>query len=474
MASVTALATLPYLALLAANVGEVLELDRILVWWAVTLAVSLSIVGVAWGLGGRRAARWTGAVTTVALFLFFHFPTVVELREPLGIVLSDLRWWAGVSAAALALAVALGRMEPVQVFLGVWAPALLILPVFQLLTTSPPTTDAATFDVVETPEVLERRPNVYWFVLDGQAGPPFLRDRLGLDPEPFLDALRRRGFEVQEDATSNYPLTHLAVPSALEMEYLYEGVEEPAAGPFFERLRGHNRTVDRFLANDYAYVHAFPGLWRGSRCAGREDVCFGEHGPLGDTEWALAAATPLLEVLADEDTAASIAASNDPLQVVESVLAAAPPSPYFAFIHQLNPHPPYLRDADCGLRDVPLELADWGEGAEYGAAVTCLFDRLEEAVDRILAVDDDPVIILQGDHGPRLGLSSATSGAVLLDEEMYFSALSAIRLPEACADLDIPDDLTFVNTFRIVFACLEDRPAELLPDRHFPIRRRYG
>lgn len=470
----TALASLPYVALLAANVGEVLELDRVLAWWGLTLAAGLGVVGLAWSLGGRSVARWSGAVTSVALLLFFHYPAVVGLRVTFGVAMSDPAWWATASALAIALAVPLGRLAPVQVFLGVWAPALLLLPLLQLATADPATADPVSSDLDGATGTLEHRPNVYWFVLDGQAGPPFLRDELGLDPDPFLDALRQRGFDVQEEATSNYPLTHLAVPSALEMEYLYDGVEEPAAGPFFERLRGDNRTVDLFLANDYGYVHAYPGLWRGSRCSGRQDVCFGEHGPLGDTEWALAAATPLIEVLADEDTAESIAAANDPLQVVESILAAAPGPPYFAFIHQLNPHPPYLRDADCGIRDVPLVLADWGDGPEYAAAVTCLFERLERAVDRILAADDDPVIIIQGDHGPRLGLSSATTGSVLLDEEMYFSALSAIRLPEACADQEIPDDLTLVNTFRIVFACLQDEPVELLPDRHVPIRRDYG
>lgn len=319
-----------------------------------------------------------------------------------------------------------------------------------------------------------REPNVYWIVLDGQAGPPFLRDELGLDPEPFLDSLRGRGFDVQERSTSNYPLTHLAIASALEWEYLYEGIDEPGAGPFLERLRGDNRTVDALLANGYGYVHAFPGLWRGSRCSGREDVCLGEHGTLGDTEWALVSATPLVEILVDEEAARDVAATNDPLRVVRTVLDNAPPSPYFAFIHQLNPHPPYLRDADCQLRDdSSLDVADWGTGRAYGEAVTCLFDRLDAAVDRILAVEEDPLIVIQGDHGPRLGLDSETTGVRLLGDEMHFSALSAIRLPDACSDIDIPDDLTLVNTFRIVFACLQDTPPDLLPDRHFPIRREY-
>lgn len=471
MTTVVAAASLPYVALLAANVGEVLELDLVLAWWGATVAAGLSIVAVA-GLAGRRHARWAGALAAVVLYLFFHYPAVIGLRDLVGWGLSDLRWWGLAAAVVVAVAAPLTRTAPVQGFLALWMPALLLLPVVQLLTAAPAAADP------EGPapgaiEPLERRPNVYWFVLDGQAGPPFLREELGLDPGPFVERLRERGFDVQEQATSNYPLTHLAIPSALEMEYLYEGIDEPGAGPFLERLRGDNRTVDTFLANGYRYAHAFPGLWRGSRCSGREDLCLGAHGTLGDTAWALASATPLAEVLVDEEAARTVAAANDPLQVVEAVLASELEAPRFTFIHQLNPHPPYLRDASCGLRDTSLEVADWGTGRGYADAVTCLFDRLTAAVDRILAVDEDPVIIIQGDHGPRLGLSSETTGVELLGDDMHFSALSAIRLPRACADRDVPDDLTFVNTFRIVFACLRDEPAELLPDRHFPIRREY-
>lgn len=472
--AVAALASLPYVSLLAANVDQGVDLGRVATWWAVTLAVALAAVAAA-ARAGRATARWVGALVGVALYLFFHYPAITDLRATVGDVgPGGAAWWGLVAAVVLVVAVPVVRTSAGQRFVAIAAPALLLLPVAQLAT-APATAAPERSPASEAPAVeLAHTPNVYWFVLDGQAGPPFLRDALGLDPDPFLDHLRGRGFDVLEQARSNYPFTHLAMASALEMEYLYDGVEEPAAGPYFERLRGDNRTVDTFLANDYRYVHTYPGLWTGSRCSGREHLCLGDHGLLSDTEWALASATPLVELLADEESHESIARANDPSAVIDAVLGSAPASPYFALVHVINPHPPYLRDAACGLRDVPLSFAAWGDGPEYGDAVTCLFDRLERAVDAILAVDDDPVIVIQGDHGPRLGLSAATSGRVLLEDPMYFSALSVIRLPGACDDLDVPDDLTFVNTFRVVFACLQDQRPDLLPDRLYPILRDYG
>ena len=226
-----------------------------------------------------------------------------------------------------------------------------------------------------------------------------------------------------------------------------------AVSPGWTSHRRLGRRPDRcraVLFFNYRYAHAYPGFFRSSRCSGREDLCFGNHGSLGETERALLSSTPLIDVLVDEETNG---ASRRPTTRCTS--------------------PPYLRSAGCAVRDVPLALSAWGDGPEYQAALTCLFDRMEAAGNRILEVDEDPVIIIQGDHGPRLGVGPGISDRVLLDDEMYFSAFSAIRLPEPCAEVEVPDDLTIVNTFRIVFACLEDRSPTLLPDRIFPIERIY-
>lgn len=470
---VTALATLPYLSLVAVNVGQDLDLPTVGMWWTLTVVVALAVVGAV-RLWRRSSTRRVAVVAGVALYLFFNYPTITSLRQTVGLSMGDVAWWGTASAVLLVVAAFVAGRTVVQRFVLVVAPALLLAPALQLVTAVSARAEAVDAEAGEDLQRLERTPNVYWFVLDGLAGVPYLDDEIGVDTAPFLEALEQAGFQVLERAHTNYPFTHLAVSSTLEMEYLYEGVEEPPAGAYYAIMRGDNQTVDTFLANGYDYVHAYPGLWSGSRCGGREDVCLGAHGPLTDTEWALASATPLIDVIVDTKAHASIAATNDPAAVVADVIGSSASDPYYAFIHLLNPHPPYLRDADCGLREVPLSFAAWGEGPEYRDAVVCLFDRLEVAVDRILAADDDPVIVITGDHGPRLGLSAATEGRVLLDGEMFFSAFNAIRLPAACEAIEIPEDMTFVNTFRVVFACLAGEEPDLLEDRLFPIRRNYG
>lgn len=473
--TVVALASLPYVRLLAVNVGEVLDLQQVMLWWGITMAVSLAVVGVtAWqrpGVVGR-----VGAVVGVGLYLFFQYPMVASMPRPPAV--AAWAWWVLVMVVVVGVTVVVGRRTGIQRFVAVAAVGLLLLPVVELATSigRPAAADQVPTGQsdADTTGRFAHRPNVYWFILDGLAAPGYLADSLGVEVEGFVQFLEDRDFGVLEDARANYPLTHVAVASALEMEYLHEGLDEPPKRPYFERLQGANATVDRFLAEGYGYVHAFPGLWSGSRCGGREVLCLGGHGSLTDTEWALAEATPLSELVAGEETAREVATVNDPARATDAVVTRAPQEPYFALIHLLNPHPPYLRDAACQLRDVSLSMSRWGEGEEYDDAVTCLFDRLQVAVEQILAADDDPIIIIQGDHGPRLGLSAATTGVVRLDGDMFLSAFNAIRLPAACEDHRVPDDMTMVNTFRLVFACMEDRPADLLPDQSRAIVRDYG
>lgn len=473
--TVVALASLPYVRLLAVNVGEVLDLQQVVLWWGITVAVSLAIVGVtAW----RRphVVGRVGAVVGVGLYLFFQYPMVTAIPRPS--VLAAWVWWALITVAVVGLTVVVAHRTGIQQFVAVAAVGLLLLPAVELATSvgRPAAADQAATGQpeVDTGRGFAHRPNVYWFILDGLADPEYLAEEAGVEVDPFVQFLRDRDFGVLEDAQANYPLTHVAVASALEMEYLHEGLDEPPKRPYFERLQGANATVDRFLAEGYGYVHAFPGLWSGSRCGGREVLCLGGHGSLTDTEWALAEATPFSELIAGEETAREVATVNDPAWATDAVVTNAPQEPYFALIHLLNPHPPYLRDAGCRFRDISLSMSRWGEGEEYAEATACLFDRLQVAVEQILAADDDPVIIIQGDHGPRLGLSAKTTGVVRLDGDMFLSAFNAIRLPTACGDHEVPDGMTMVNTFRLVFACLEDRPADLLPDRARAIVRDYG
>jgi hypothetical protein len=91
--------------------------------------------------------------------------------------------------------------------------------------------------------------------------------------------------------------------------------------------------------------------------------------------------------------------------------------------------------------------------------------QMAELLDRIVAKDPDAIILIQGDHGTaflmnwKLPLKDwpAAGNAERL------APMNAIRLPERCATTLYPT-MSLVNSFRAVFACLENRKPEFLPD----------
>ncbi len=468
--TVLGMAAWPYIGLLAANVGEPLDLAAVARWWLLATLPALAVTLLALRRStttGRRVGAWLG----VALWLLHSHPLLSGLGASLGWEADPVVRWSVVALLVAGGALVAVRALAVQQFILAVAVLMALGSVLQLavgIADRPAVAVAA--EPAPTSASFVTRPDVWFIALDGLASDAWLTEELGYDADEFETALEADGFQIQRAATSNYPLTHLSISSTLMMEYGFEGVEEPRQRFYFDRMRGENATVDLMEANGYAYVHTYPGFWGGSRCSGREDLCLGRSGAVTDTDAALRAMVPFGAALNASADHTDIAEMNDPAAVVERVLDAQVASPAFHLVHVLNPHAPLLRRADCSVRtDIELRFSAWGDGPEYADAVRCLHTQLTTAVDRILAEQPDALIVIQGDHGPRLGIDWDVPDGVLLDQEMHFSILSTIRLPSACDGMVVPDDLTPVNTFRIARACLEGTDPELLPDRRFPI-----
>ncbi len=97
-------------------------------------------------------------------------------------------------------------------------------------------------------------------------------------------------------------------------------------------------------------------------------------------------------------------------------------------------------------------------------------ESMTEAIGRIREEDPAAIVIVQSDHRPALGLDLDAPSAEWSEEDLKvrFSALNTMGCPEQCAEQqDQVEGQPTVNTFRLVFACLEDRYADLLEQRAF-------
>ena len=147
--------------------------------------------------------------------------------------------------------------------------------------------------------------------------------------------------------------------------------------------------------------------------------------------------------------------------------------PKFVFMHIISPHPPYL----FGPHGEPLETSGKFTLAEgmneaiptggilYRDQAIYITSLVEEALETIVKESDvPPVIILQADHGPEVGLNLNSP----YSEEAWqrTAILNAYLVPEKCAD-DLYPTITPVNSFRLVNRCLFGQDIEMLDDLIF-------
>jgi hypothetical protein len=321
------------------------------------------------------------------------------------------------------------------------------------------------------PTPVEGTPNVYWLLLDGYARPDVLERVVGFDDSPFVQELGRRGFEVSSSSLASYPRTHLSVSATLQMDYVIEP-GDPSAGEF-ERFGpvviGRSNTTARFRAHGYSIAYGPAGGVEWSACR-RDlvDVCLDPHRPApstGELEQTLLDLTPLGALPLPVPYA-------DPGGMVDQVLdpATGLQEPFFVFQHLLTPHDPYRYDEDCAPRSVPTNrhaLSGPEQVHAYRTQVRCINELVLDAVDRIIDADPDAVIIVQSDHGSDFTFSWKADPADWTDDQLVerYGAFDAMRLPAGC-DAQV-EGVALVNTFRVVFGCIEGHPPQLLPYRLF-------
>jgi hypothetical protein len=319
----------------------------------------------------------------------------------------------------------------------------------------------------------QRPPDVYYIVLDGFGRGDVLLRHYHLDNEPFLRQLEERGFFVARRSTTNYPKT---VPSlACSLNLAYHDATGIGATRYAHLIR--DSLVARFL-RDRGYRHiCFATGFSSTEVRTADEFLF-----LPDERNAfrsLVEANSLLTLLhgPESDLARHRRRIRFTLERVGALANA--PWPQFVFAHLICPHPPFLFEADGS--DVRDPTTQWGipdgagmnglSEAEYIALyreqAEYIAWRTLETIDEILEKSPTPpVIILQADHGPDsrdIFWQADPSDDVLRER---FGILNAYYLPDGVA-ATLYDDITPVNSFRVIFNAVFGTQFEHLPDECF-------
>ncbi len=282
-----------------------LDPEAVLGLYALVLLVpGLAVVVVADRLRGPVARERAAVVFAAAAFVLFQFRVAESIADLFGLGgdAAAVAIWLALLALALVLAVRVSHNALSWNYAAVAGALLLALPVVQYASfkLTAPESDLAAEVGVEVSSPPAKRPDVYFFLLDGYGRADQLERTVGFDNSAFLEDLRRRRFEVHADATAAYPVTFLSLASTLSMGYPAEPGELSDHTPFFDAVGGENEVVDAF--EQLGYEFAFATDYSSFECGAQVDLCIEPEsdeleGVGGEREVAILGATPFSTVL---------------------------------------------------------------------------------------------------------------------------------------------------------------------------------
>lgn len=441
--------TFPLLRLYAANADR-LAFRYTLIPFGIAVLSLLALYGV-FRLHLKDAPKAGLAVTAVAL-LFFNYG---RARGALHGIDHRILW-----PAFLLLMIAVPALIHRQKRnLQSWTAPLNVFSIAISLVVLYPATKALSAKSEALPPVPltlpTQPPDIYYIILDAYGRDDILREHFAFDNSPFLGELEKRGFKIPRKSRSNYLFTILSLPSSLNLDYLDTLHPTPitSTAPLVELIET-NRVARSLKAAGYRFINLPSGLsfTNQSRIA---DVNYGSLVNLREFS-SMVGQTTMLAPWFKEETEQ---VSPGDLQNIQKILLETPklPGPKFVFAHFLSPHPPYQFRADGSPAHPapPGVTLNWSDKDGYTQQIQYLNRFVLQAVDHIVRTSKTPpIIIIQGDHGPALRDDTPTQNALEPWTPTNFhvrsSILNAYLVPESIRP-KIPEDVTPVNSFRILF-----------------------
>jgi hypothetical protein len=486
------LGAFPVLFLFAQNIVQQVTLEPLVVPLAAAIAgAAVLLLAASTVLRDWLRGAFAASLLLVLFFSFGHVWNLLrgQLHERTELVVA----YALIAVVGLLLAWRGGRwVAPFTRAANVGAALLVafnVIRIAQFALGAPTVSSAAAAGPVHitTPvSQLERRPDIYYVILDRYSSASSLEKFYGFDNRPFLDELEGRGFVIADGSWANYVKTSLSVLSSMNMDYLDGPALKQAGGeslgPVHSAFRNHLAAPVALKGLGYEYVHIGSAWeptaknidadrlvrWRpGSEFTGallttsawsltQPDVPLSKD-PEAPTE------VPLIREQLREDTIFQFDALED---------AAARPGPTFVFAHILMPHNPWRFNAD-GSAATEEQIASRSRDENFLQHVQWTNRRVLEALDRILDVPpaEQPVVILQADEGQypirydmdQVGFDwlHARSDEI----ENKYAILNAVHTPGVDpAEAGFHDRISPVNEFRVVFNADFDAKLPLLPD----------
>ncbi len=492
------LALYPVLFLLANNASEVRPHESIRAIVLALLCTFLIVVLFRLIMSGWEAASLMTTMVVVMLLSYGHLYHSLRDLIPGGSQIIRHRFLFPAIIIPLIFFLWIIRrnrhkLSTIHQYLNVVSIVLLVTPIFQIARSEVlyqrETSAGTARDLLScnlSAPSKQAAPDIYYIILDAYAREDVLAETFDYDNEPFLNALRERGFYIADGSQSNYAHTIISLSSSLNMTY--HDLHGPDVGE--EERKDYqipsvsNNLVRRELeCLGYTSVAFDSGrdwsTWRDAdlfltaRMQGTNKLLLSNANAFESMLIYNSAGLIALDASAiiSDTLRASIdypfTEHQDNVLFALNEMGASVPTlttPKIVYAHIISPHRPYFFGPDGEILSVsgPFTLRDLNEGGDITSERKGYLDQVtginKKVLDLVTAIQEDsetpPIIIIHADHG---------IGDTFKD---HMSILMAIYLPND-REAHLYETISPVNIFRLIFNIYFNGDYEILEDRSY-------
>jgi len=316
---------------------------------------------------------------------------------------------------------------------------------------------------------IHNTPDVYYIILDEYGGPESMK-YLNYDNSQFYEFLKDKKFIIPEKSTSNYPMSHFSIPSSMNMEYVNYlsnilGKDSKTYLPLREMLY-NSPVIKNFKSLGYDIVIFESGFVPSKNFVLVDDIICNEEEEIDSILFDTITRTSMIGYFVERHEEGKI---RDRINCVFSEIKTIGDNkdePIFAFVHMLIPHPPNVfgPNGEAVIPGNPISSEIWDEKIAYIDQVKFVNKEMVKIVEKILDEDEKSIIIIQSDHGSGFDIDWKNPDESMILQRL--SILNAYYVPEI-SENQFYENITPVNSFRIIFNDYFDGNYKILEDRNY-------
>jgi len=327
-------------------------------------------------------------------------------------------------------------------------------------------------------------PDVYYLILDEYARNDALLEYHDFSNHELTEFLENKGFHIAKNSFANYPMSVQSIPATMNMNYINFladeiGTEVRNYKPLNEKNYGlypNNMVIKNFKEMNYKIItfNTF-ALHLHENPLSDETFCHRDKFLLDNRLVDVLARTSIfgyyVERWAEGELRQVTLCAFENFGNAGNVFD----EPVFVWAHLMLPHPPWVfgPNGEEITPGKPLLITDnpefrdsgWEPKRQYIQQVQFANKKTIEVVENILENNKNVIIIIQGDHGTAWETNWMEPSKD--DAWQRLRNFDAIYFPDEDKRVQLNDDRTLVNTFRIVFNSYFGSDYEMLENKMY-------